>query len=49
MVWIMHFYGRFLSKAKRELYRLDEALSNETIMGGNALIVVAEKRDFSPP
>jgi hypothetical protein len=45
MVWIIRFYGRFFSKEKRELYRLDETLSNEIIMGGNTLIIVGEKRN----
>jgi ubiquinone/menaquinone biosynthesis C-methylase UbiE len=45
MVWIIRFYGRFFSKEKRKLYRLDETLSNEIIMGGNTLIIVGEKRN----
>jgi len=45
LVWIIRFCGLFLSGEKRELYRLDETLSSEIVMGGNTLIVVAEKKD----
>jgi len=43
IVWIIRLCGRFASKEMRELYRLDETLMDEIIMGGNTLIIVAEK------
>lgn len=43
IVWIIRLCGRFASKKRRELYRLDETLIDEIIMGGNTLIIVAEK------
>jgi SAM-dependent methyltransferase len=43
IVWIIRLYGLFLSKESRELYRLNETLSDEIIMGGNTLIIVGEK------
>jgi hypothetical protein len=47
MVWVIRLYGLFVSKEKREFYRMDETLSNEIIMGGNTLIVIAEMGDLS--
>jgi ubiquinone/menaquinone biosynthesis C-methylase UbiE len=46
-VWMIRLYGRMASKKRREVYRLDETLSNEIIMGGNTLIIVGEK-EFEP-
>ncbi len=43
VVWIIRLYGLFLSKESRELYQLNETLSDEIIMGGNTLIIVGEK------
>ncbi|MGA2516680.1 MAG: class I SAM-dependent methyltransferase [Thermodesulfobacteriota bacterium] len=43
VVWIIRFYGFFVSKESREFYRLNETLSDEIIMGGNTLIIVGEK------
>ncbi|UCD72080.1 MAG: methyltransferase domain-containing protein [Syntrophobacterales bacterium] len=43
IVWIIRLCGHFTSKKRRELYRLDETLMDEIIMGGNTLIIVAEK------
>ena len=42
-VWIIRLFGLFASKKRRELYRLDETLGGEIIMGGNTLIIVGEK------
>ena len=43
LVWIIHLYALFSSRRRRELYRLDETLMDEIIMGGNTLILVGEK------
>ncbi len=43
MVWIIRLCGCFASRKRRELYRLDETLMDEIIMGGNTLIIVGEK------
>ena len=49
MVWLwplaflIRLSGVFASKKRRESYRLDETLSDEILMGGNTLIVVAER------
>jgi len=43
LVWLIRFYGRMASKKRREIYRLDETLSNDIIMGGNTLIIIGEK------
>jgi len=42
--WGIRFYCLFWPKGKREEYHLEETLSPLLIMGGNALIIVAEKR-----
>jgi len=42
-VWLIRLYGRMASKKRREAYRLDETLSDEIILGGNTLIIMAEK------
>ncbi|MGZ3604059.1 MAG: class I SAM-dependent methyltransferase [Thermodesulfobacteriota bacterium] len=42
-VWGIRLYGQFVSKKKKELYRLDETMRDEVILGGNTLIIVAEK------
>jgi len=44
MVWGIRGYCALWSKTKKEDYHLTETLSNPIIMGGNTLIVVAEKR-----
>ena len=43
IVWIIRLYALFASRKRRELYRLDETLMDEIIMGGNTLILVGEK------
>jgi SAM-dependent methyltransferase len=43
LVWLIRLYGRMASKKKRENYRLDETIKNEVIMGGNTLIIMAER------
>jgi SAM-dependent methyltransferase len=43
IVWIIRLYALFASRRRRELYRLDETLMDEIIMGGNTLILVGEK------
>jgi len=42
-VWGIRLLGRFASKKRRELYRLDDTLAEEIIMGGNTLIILAER------
>jgi hypothetical protein len=46
-VWLIRLYGQMASKKSREVYQLDETLSNEIIIGGNTLIIVGEK-EFEP-
>lgn len=43
IVWIIRLYALFASGKRKELYRLDETLMDEIILGGNTLIIVAEK------
>jgi len=43
IVWIIRFYGLFLSRETREFYRLNETESDVIIMGGNSVIIVGEK------
>jgi len=43
MVWLTRLYGLFSSRERWEHYRLAETLSEKIIMGGNTLIIVAEK------
>ncbi len=43
IVWGIRLYSRFLSKEKWEFYRLNETLKDEILMGGNTLILIAEK------
>ncbi|HSB04743.1 MAG TPA: class I SAM-dependent methyltransferase [Thermodesulfobacteriota bacterium] len=43
LAWILRFYGYAASKKQREIYRLNETLSDEILMGGNTLIILAEK------
>jgi SAM-dependent methyltransferase len=43
IVWGIRFYCFFWPKRKREDYHLDETLSPALMMGGNTLIVVAQK------
>jgi ubiquinone/menaquinone biosynthesis C-methylase UbiE len=42
-VWVIRLYGQLASKKKKNLYRLDETMSDEIILGGNTLIIVGEK------
>jgi ubiquinone/menaquinone biosynthesis C-methylase UbiE len=42
-VWLIRLGGRFASKERREAYRLEETVSEDIIMGGNTLILVAQK------
>ena len=42
-VWLVRLCGLFSSKERWKTYRLSETLSQEIILGGNTLIVVAEK------
>ena len=46
LAWALRLYGRLASKKRREVYRLEETLSSEILMGGNTLIVVAESVDI---
>jgi len=46
-VWGIRLFAHLLSRKKREDYRVKETLSNEIIMGGNTLIISAEKM-FEP-
>ena len=34
LAWILRLSGRVASKKRRQAYRLDEALSDEILMGG---------------
>ncbi|NIQ38218.1 MAG: methyltransferase domain-containing protein [Proteobacteria bacterium] len=43
LVWLTRLCGLFASRRRRQYYRLNETLSDEIIMGGNTLIIVAEK------
>lgn len=43
LAWILRLYGRVASKKRREDYRLNETLKEEILMGGNTLIILAEK------
>jgi len=43
LVWAIRVLGRAASKKRREAYRLDDTLSREILMGGNTLIIVADK------
>ena len=43
VVWLIRLSARFSSPERWENYRLRESLSDEIIMGGNTLIIVAEK------
>ena len=45
IVWGIQLYCLFWPKEKREEYHLQDTLSPLLIMGGNTLIVVAEKRE----
>jgi hypothetical protein len=42
-VWGIKFYCLFWSKEKREDYHLKDTLSSAILMGGNTLILLAEK------
>lgn len=46
LVWLIRFYCMFWPKETRGSYLLDETLSDQILMGGNTLIVEAERRDF---
>lgn len=43
LVWMVRFYGFFVSGKKREHYRIEETLHEAIIMGGNTLIIMGEK------
>jgi SAM-dependent methyltransferase len=43
MVCLIRLYGLFASQKRRQYYRLEDTLSDKVIMGGNTLIIVAEK------
>jgi hypothetical protein len=43
LVWLIRLYCFFWPKDVREAYLLDETLSGPILMGGNTLIIVAEK------
>jgi SAM-dependent methyltransferase len=43
LVWAIRLLGRAASKKRREAYRLEDTLSREILMGGNTLIIVADK------
>jgi SAM-dependent methyltransferase len=42
-VWLVRLFGFFSSRERWESYRLSETLSQKIILGGNTLIVMAEK------
>jgi ubiquinone/menaquinone biosynthesis C-methylase UbiE len=44
LVWAIRVYCLCWPKATREEYGLDETLSSEVMMGGNTLILVAQKK-----
>jgi ubiquinone/menaquinone biosynthesis C-methylase UbiE len=46
IVWGIRFYCFFWPKEKKEEYHLEETLSPALIMGGNTLILVAEKKEL---
>ena len=43
LVWLIRFYCFLWSNEARESYLLNETLSDEILMGGNTLIIVAQK------
>jgi SAM-dependent methyltransferase len=43
LAWLIRFYCLFWPRETRESYLLDETLSDDILMGGNTLIVVAKK------
>lgn len=43
LVWAIRLLGRAASRKRREAYHLDDTLSREILMGGNTLILVADK------
>jgi SAM-dependent methyltransferase len=43
LAWVLRLCGSVSHKERREVYRLDETLSEEILMGGNTLIIVGEK------
>jgi len=45
VVWTIRLYGFFCTKEARREYHLEDTLSPVLIMGGNTLILVAEKRE----
>jgi len=44
IVWGIRLYCLFWPKEKKKEYHLDDTLSRQVIMGGNTLIIVAQKR-----
>lgn len=49
LVWLIRFYCLFWPEETRQSYLLDETLSDQILMGGNTLIVVAQKEDLDTP
>jgi hypothetical protein len=45
IVWTIRLYCFFWPKEAREKYHLEDTLSPALMMGGNTLILVAEKRE----
>jgi len=43
LAWVLRLFGRVTSRKRWKDYRLDETLSKEILMGGNTLIIAAEK------
>jgi hypothetical protein len=43
LAWVLRLCGRMASRKRWKDYRLDETLSREILMGGNTLIITAEK------
>ena len=43
LVWLIRVYGRFASKKRQEAYRLNETRMDSILMGGNTLVILAEK------
>jgi SAM-dependent methyltransferase len=43
LVWMVRFYGLFVSGRRRKDYRLEETLDEAILMGGNTLIIMGEK------
>jgi len=46
LAWVLRLCGQVASRKRWKDYRLDETLSKEILMGGNTLIIEAEKVDI---